>query len=1044
MSKYDDLVRKLKEIFQIDRPELDFGIYRILNARAGEINDYLDNRLKARVQEALAHSGNANQEQLKKELADAVKGAEALGMSPDTVPKVRELRQRLTELVGGTADHENAVFSHLLTFFSRYYDSGDFISQRRYKGDTYAIPYAGEEVVLHWANKDQYYTKSGENFANYSFKLDDGRTVHFRLVAADTAKDNRKDNDKERRFVLIERHTRILNEDDGDEYEEELLPIEEVNGELLLRFEYKPMPKGSKQDDLVGKAVQTVLAHDAIKSRWLDLARREPTEKNPQRTLLEKHLTTYTQKNTADYFIHKDLGRFLRGELDFYIKNEVMNLDDVQNAERFADIEKNLRMIQCLRAIALDLITFLAQLEDFQKKLWLKKKFVVATHYCITLDRIIKNAPELLEAIAANEKQWEQWDQFGILVGKKEDLFRQAKSGTVDYLHEHQFLMVDTALFDAAFKGKLLGAIESLDESLDGLLIHGDNFQALNLLQERYREQVKCAYMDPPYNTGKDGFLYKDSYLHSTWLTFVSSRLDVVTKLLHENGVVFCSIDDNEAGNLESTINSGNTDLAMPVSFFVQVRYPNKTLSEDSDYHKTIERVLLFSKTTKSFKPIKETTAYSINKFEWEISELSQGEEIFVGGKKTSVFKPGAYAIKKVGANEKGLKETWATGSLARQKGSSGEFLDLYLATRKELDGLGCLYKVYGIGEDGLGYRYFTGPKREEATKGKFYSGIPLSTLQEIKNGNAIKELPIANFNDFSADFGNCRQEGGVDISGGKKPEKFVSKFVGLASKHNDSELIIDPFAGSGTTPSVALQLGKKFIAIEVSDYFRTKIIPRMQRAYFGSSTAINSNPKSGLFKYLEIESYEDTLNNIELHRTEAQQNLLDSLPEGAKCDYLLRYMLDIESQGSILSVDSFRKPFDCKLKVAVDSAGAFEERTIDLVETFNYLIGLRVKSIDSLRERGIVMVMGVLPTGEKTLVLWRDCEQVDYEALGRFCDRHAINPRDSEFDVVYINGDHNIPAEFKTTEDEGGITKTLKLRQIEPEFLSRMFDGEV
>src|SRR3546814_15140787 len=76
-------------------------------------------------------------------------------------------------------------------------------SDLRYKGDTYAIPYAGEEVMLHWANKDQYYTKSGENFSNYSFKLEDGRTVHFRLAAADTAKDNRKDNDKERRFALV-------------------------------------------------------------------------------------------------------------------------------------------------------------------------------------------------------------------------------------------------------------------------------------------------------------------------------------------------------------------------------------------------------------------------------------------------------------------------------------------------------------------------------------------------------------------------------------------------------------------------------------------------------------------------------------------------------------------------------------------------------------------------------------------------------------------------------------------------------------------------
>jgi len=94
-----------------------------------------------------------------------------------------------------------------------------------------------------------------------------------------------------------------------------------------------------------------------------------------------------------------------------------MNLDDVQYAETFADIEHKLRMIQTLRSIALDLIAFLAQLEDFQKKLWLKKKFVVSAHYCITLDRIIKDAPNLLDTIAANQKQWEQWDSLGMLDG---------------------------------------------------------------------------------------------------------------------------------------------------------------------------------------------------------------------------------------------------------------------------------------------------------------------------------------------------------------------------------------------------------------------------------------------------------------------------------------------------------------------------------------------------------------------------------------------------------------------------------------------------
>ena len=391
--KFQELVAKLREIFQIDRPELDFGIYRILNARAGEINDYLENRLAAKVQQALSAGSAASAQQLQIELQEAEKNAQSLGVNPDTVPKVQELRAKLKDATAGSSDHENAVFSHLLAFFSRYYQDGDFISQRRYKGDTYAIPYAGEEVMLHWANKDQYYTKSGENFSNYSFKLEDGRTVHFRLVCADTAKDNRKDNDKDRRFALVAAKTVTRVDENGDEVEEELVPVEEASGsdgkqELIIRFEYAAQPKGTKQEALVTKAVEAVLADAAVKARWLALSNRAPTEKNPQRTLLEKHLSDYTTKNTADYFIHKDLGGFLRRELDFYIKNEVMHLDDVQNAGAFADIEKNLCMIQCLRSIALELIAFLAQLEDFQKKLWLKKKFVVSSHYCITLDRV--------------------------------------------------------------------------------------------------------------------------------------------------------------------------------------------------------------------------------------------------------------------------------------------------------------------------------------------------------------------------------------------------------------------------------------------------------------------------------------------------------------------------------------------------------------------------------------------------------------------------------------------------------------------------------
>jgi adenine-specific DNA-methyltransferase len=529
--KFQELVTKLREIFQIDRPELDFGIYRILNARADEINAYLEKRLADKVRGALAAGSEASAQQLQSDLDEAFTQAHGLGANPDDLPRVKNLRDKLKSLSTGANEHENAVFSHLLTFFSRYYHDGDFISQRRYKGDTYAIPYAGEEVMLHWANKDQYYIKSGENFSNYSFKLEDGRTVHFRLVAADTAKDNRKDNDKERRFVLAEQKTVTRVDEQGDEYDEEIRPVEEVDGadgnkNLTIRFEYAAQPKGAKQDALVVKAAEAVLSNAAVKARWLALGKRAPTEKNPQRTLLEKHLTDYTTKNTADYFIHKDLGGFLRRELDFYIKNEVMHLDDVQSAGAFADIENNLRMIQCLRGIAMELIAFLAQLEDFQKKLWLKKKFVVSSHYCITLDRV---PLALWPEIVANERQWAQWSAFG--------LWSKTAPGTVDDLKLGQYRIVDTSLFSEKFRASLLNGLPDLQLIVHGALIHSDNLQALSLLQTRYCNQVKCIYIDPPYNTNSTPILYKNEYKHSSWISLMHDRLIGSMNLLKFEGV---------------------------------------------------------------------------------------------------------------------------------------------------------------------------------------------------------------------------------------------------------------------------------------------------------------------------------------------------------------------------------------------------------------------------------------------------------------------------------------------------------------------------
>lgn len=171
--------------------------------------------------------------------------------------------------------------------------------------------------------------------------------------------------------------------------------------------------------------------------------------------------------------------------------------------------------------------------------------------------------------------------------------------------------------------------------------------------------------------------------------------------------------------------------------------------------------------------------------------------------------------------------------------------------------------------------------------------------------------------------------------------------------------------------------------------------------------------------------------------------DLLNTLPQQAKDSYLLNYPLNVESRGSLLSVEDFRNSFDCTLNVTVGSAGTFEPRKIDLVETFNYLIGLRVKHVDAQPQRGFVTVTGTLPSGENCFVLWRDCDLPDYEGVARLCDKLAINPTDNEFGVAYINGDHNIPTVLTQTAVEGGATRALELRQIEPEFLERMLNVE-
>jgi adenine-specific DNA-methyltransferase len=238
-ANYEKLKNVLKEVFQLDQADLDFGIYRIMNQKRNEINDFLEKRLLPQVTEILQSNGDGSNTKVQQELNKAIEQANSLGVDPDTLPKVIELRKKLTSTTSVDA-LEQEVYSHLANFFKRYYKEGDFISLRRYKRDVYAIPYEGEEVKLHWANHDQYYIKTSEYLKNYGFKLPNGKSVKFELKEASTEQNNNKEQSgKERRFQL---------------YNEIPIEVSEDGKTLIVYFTYEEYDKKVKQDKLNGLA----------------------------------------------------------------------------------------------------------------------------------------------------------------------------------------------------------------------------------------------------------------------------------------------------------------------------------------------------------------------------------------------------------------------------------------------------------------------------------------------------------------------------------------------------------------------------------------------------------------------------------------------------------------------------------------------------------------------------------------------------------------------------------------------------------------------
>ncbi|WP_417166214.1 site-specific DNA-methyltransferase [Segatella sp.] len=979
MTLYEQKFRDiLAEILQLDQAELDFGIYRIMNQKRKDIEAFLNNRL---------------------------------------VPEVTKILKTQTAAGTDISAMENEVFSHLAKFFSRYYEGGDFISKRRYKDDAYAIPYSGEEVKLYWANADQYYIKTSEYFKNYSFVLPTSRRkVHFVLRDADTEQNNNKAaNNMERRFQLCEEDC-----------------IAEEDGELNIFFTYELMPKTTKQDALIKDAEAKIISSFA-EGKYVDFAElvneKVPTEKNKERTLLMKHLQDYTAKNNFDYFIHKDLGGFLRRELDFYIKNEVMFLDDLDATH----IMEHLAQVKAIKQVGEKIITFLAQLEDFQKKLWLKKKFVVGCDYCITLDRIPRT---LYSEIVANDAQRQEWVRLFAIDEIKGDMMTEGYSEplTEKFLEDNPFLVLDTKFFSAEFKHKLVGSMEKVDEECNGLLINSENFQALELLQEKCSERVQNIYADPPYNTSASEIMYKNSYKHSSWLSLLEDRIRLGKKLLLDSGIQCTTIDDVEQSRLSLLLQ--DTFAELPETVTIRIKPSGRPIPN-------------------GFAISHEYALFSKKNLGTSIARLTHSEE-----------QAARYREK----DDKG-RFLW---ELLRKAGSNSfrenrptMYYPLFVNTNSLIVRLPKMRyeertSEFVLEEQPLADEQIVFPIKDDGKEGRWYYGVERAVneqheLKAVRNNRSSFDIyrrrrpnegvqPTTSWIDskYSA------TEHGTDLLKrlfGQQEKFSYPKSVyavedclrvsGMQSK----SIALDYFAGSGTTGHAVINLNRedkgnrKYILCEMAEYFNSVTKPRIEKVIYSEDwkdgKPVSRKGISQCFKYIRLEQYEDTLNNLQ-----PKNQRLDFDNENGKGDfeetYFLRYMLDTETKGDLFNLEWFKNPFAMSIKTTKDNE--LVDTHVDMVETFNYLIGLNVETLRYPKD-GYCVVEGTTHIGnERTLVIWRNCNKVSNEDLNEFFRKQAYCTTDSEFDKIYVNGDNTLP-NIKTDEEH------WKVVLIEEEFKKRMFE---
>lgn len=657
-----------------------------------------------------------------------------------------------------------------------------------------------------------------------------------------------------------------------------------------------------------GKNIATPFNNDGITLDWLN--------KDQYYVKLREFLNKSGKFISEDYFIHKDLKKFLESELNWFIKNEILGIDSPQKFEP-EDLQNRFKKAKMIEEIASPLIKILTQIEDFQLQLWYKKNLVLETNYVITLDKIKEYAGEsflesVIDQIVNNKEQVKEWyNLFEIDISDKSEL----KNTKGKKNSRWEYLPIDTKYFDEGFKWNLISSLSqnnNLDEILDGLLIKSDNFQALNLIMKKWFEKVNLIYIDPPFNTGKKEYLYKNDYMDSSWLVMMIDRLNLAKEILHEKGNIFVRIDNNGNHYVKFLLN-----LVFDKSNFRNEIIINKTRAKK-------QRKKPFIQQTES------------------LFFYSKGNEYFFNQLQ-----------------------------LPRKDPRWFELVDFPRPNENPRIVLGKTYyppknRRWGLSQERI--NDFEQQDKVRINQNKKYIDC---------FGNVIEEKP-----ELYYDLEPVRNDW-LDIPGYSQVHKFstenseqlLQRVIESGSREND--VILDFFLGSGTAIAAAQKLNRKWIGVEIGSQFEEFVLPRMKTVIKGDKTGISKTIKTlsgGFFKYHYLEHFEDIIENVEFN------------PQLNK---------------SHLDFDEVDDPFHYEIKILENDQQ--KKKNVDLIETFNYLVGIYIDHIDTSNHNGrtYIFVKGKA-NKQKVIVIWRSIIGLDLEQDKKIIKNHL---NDGNYSYVYING---------------------------------------